>query len=66
VNGTITITLEEYTKLINDQTWLRALEAAGLDNWQGIDNAIDIMQEWHDKYIDHTKEELYKATMEKH
>lgn len=25
--------------------WLEALEAAGVDNWEGIDEAVDIYQD---------------------
>jgi hypothetical protein len=39
----ITISKEEYDDLIRDQTWLRALEAAGVDNWEGVDYAHDLM-----------------------
>jgi len=26
--------------------WLDSLEAAGVDNWEGIDEAIKIMKDW--------------------
>ncbi len=29
----------------DDALWLRALNAAGVDNWQGIDHAIDLRDE---------------------
>ena len=29
----------------DDALWLRALTAAGVDNWQGIDHAIDLRNE---------------------
>lgn len=35
----ISITKEEYDQLIKDQKWLQALEAAGVDNWEGCDIA---------------------------
>ena len=35
----IKISQEEYDQLIKDQKWLRALEAAGVDNWEGFDFA---------------------------
>ncbi len=28
-----------------DMLWLRALRAAGVDNWQGIDHAIDLLRD---------------------
>jgi hypothetical protein len=39
----ITITKKEYDELLEDRQWLRALEAAGLDNWEGYDIAQDYM-----------------------
>lgn len=39
---TVTITKEEYKELINDQAFLYALQAAGVDSWEGIDEAKDI------------------------
>lgn len=36
----------------NDQhrlMWLDALEAAGVDNWEGYDEAWAILKEWLDK-----------------
>lgn len=38
----ITITKKEYDKLIEDSDFLNALKAAGVDNWDGFDFAIDI------------------------
>lgn len=38
----ITISIKAYNKLLRDQDFLFCLEAAGVDNWQGIDDAIDI------------------------
>jgi hypothetical protein len=32
----------EYSRLIEDQRWLQCLEAAGVDNWQGIDVAHEM------------------------
>lgn len=26
--------------------WLDSLEAAGVDNWEGIDEAVKIMKDW--------------------
>ena len=37
----IEITKKEYESLLKDSEWLRALEAAGVDNWEGYDIAID-------------------------
>ncbi len=40
---TITITKSEYDRLVKDSEWLDCLEAAGVDNWQGFDDARDIL-----------------------
>lgn len=39
---TITIKKEFYDELLRDSLWLQALEAAGVDNWDGIDYAHEI------------------------
>lgn len=46
---TITIPLERYEKLVEAADWLHALEAAGLDNWDGCDVAKDILAEWEEQ-----------------
>lgn len=38
----ITITKAEYDRLRESETWLDCLEAAGVDNWEGIDAAREI------------------------
>lgn len=38
----ITISKSEYDRLCLDSEWLGYLEAAGVDNWQGIDEAIQM------------------------
>jgi hypothetical protein len=43
----VTITSEEYDQLLKDSRWLRALEAAGVDNWEGYDIAVDYFDEWN-------------------
>ncbi len=35
----------EYDKLIEDQRRLRALEAAGVDNWEGYEIALEDFEE---------------------
>lgn len=40
---TITITKEEYDRLNKDSEWLSCLESAGVDNWDGIDEALDML-----------------------
>ncbi len=44
---TITIKKSEYDRLMKDSEWLGCLEAAGVDSWQGLDEARDILQETH-------------------
>lgn len=36
---------EEFEKLKEDQKLLRALRGAGVDNWEGYDIAIDMMED---------------------
>ena len=42
---TITISKKEYESLLEDSEKLSALEAAGVDNWEGYDNAMEMMQD---------------------
>ena len=42
---TVTITKKEYESLIEDQNWLNTLKNAGVDNWQGIDYAYEMLRE---------------------
>lgn len=39
MNGTATITQEEYQKLLEDQAELNGLKARGVDNWEGYGDA---------------------------
>lgn len=41
----IEISQEEYDQLIKDQKWLRALEAAGVDSWEGYDSAREAIDD---------------------
>lgn len=41
----IEISKEDYGEMQERLIWLDALEAAGLDNWEGVDLARDIMEE---------------------
>lgn len=43
---TVTISVDEYYKLIEDSCWLAALETAGVDNWEGYDEARKIFNDW--------------------
>lgn len=37
---TVTITVEEYEELLEDRDFLLCLYASGLDNWEGMEEAI--------------------------
>jgi len=39
---TVTISKEEYDQLVEDRIWLECLQAAGVDNWNGYDYAIEL------------------------
>lgn len=39
----VTITKQHYKELIKQEQWLQALQEAGVDNWQGIEFAYDIL-----------------------
>jgi hypothetical protein len=41
----VTITLEEYERLMDVDELLSALDAAGVDNWEGYDDAMEIYRE---------------------
>ncbi|WP_322996981.1 hypothetical protein [Castellaniella sp.] len=43
--NTVTIPAEEYNELQAQVLWLNALEAAGVDNWSGIDFAHELHRE---------------------
>lgn len=45
VEETITISKMEYESLLEDARWLRALEDAGVDNWDGYSFACELMEE---------------------
>jgi len=45
IEETIVISKAEYSELKEDQRWLRALEAAGVDNWEGYFHAQEHMDE---------------------
>lgn len=44
-NGTWTLTHAEYQELVRDQRELNALEAGGVDNWEGYSDAMAPLQE---------------------
>ena len=42
---TITISKEEYESLLEDQKLLQCLQDAGVDNWEGYDYAMEMMED---------------------
>lgn len=45
----VEITRDEYDMLLERDRWLSALEAAGVDNWNGWDEARSILREWDEE-----------------
>ncbi|MEM2159330.1 MAG: hypothetical protein QXN55_00035 [Candidatus Nitrosotenuis sp.] len=43
--NTITIATDEYERLQEAEKKLSALEAAGVDNWEGYDYAMEILED---------------------
>ncbi len=41
----VTIPLKDWESAVEDQTWLRCLEDAGVDNWEGISFACQLLEE---------------------
>jgi hypothetical protein len=41
----IEITEKEYNDLVNDQKFLYALQAAGVDSWEGYEQAQEMMED---------------------
>ena len=41
----VTIAVEEHEELLEDQRKLLALEGAGVDNWEGYDEAMRMLKE---------------------
>lgn len=41
----IAIPEEEFNELCEDQALLHALQAGGVDNWEGYEIALDMMEE---------------------
>lgn len=44
----VTLTVEDYTELLKDQELLFALKAAGVDNWEGYEIALEEMERNND------------------
>ena len=49
---TVTITLDFYGELFDDQQLLEALKAQGVDNWDGWDFAVQSLNEDEDRLND--------------
>ena len=45
----VTITADQYEQLLEDSSRLSALRAAGVDNWDGYDYAMEILREWEEE-----------------
>ena len=45
VNETVTISTDEYERLLADSTMLRALIAVGVNEWSGWDQAVELLKE---------------------
>jgi len=43
-DGTVTISAKRYKQLMDDSEWLRCLEAAGVDNWEGFSYAQEMQE----------------------
>lgn len=41
----VTISKKDYEELLDRDAFLSALEAGGVDNWEGFDNAVKIYEE---------------------
>ena len=44
----ITIDKTLYNELMRDSRWLSALDAAGVDDWDGIDFAHELFEKWEE------------------
>ena len=44
----VEITEEEFDRLQERDDFLFALECAGVDNWEGIDQAYEFLREWRE------------------
>ena len=47
-DGSVTLTKQEYTELSEDREFLYALQAVGVDNWDGYDVAIEMLEKVED------------------
>jgi hypothetical protein len=55
---TVSISRSKYEELIRRSNKLEALEQAGVDNWDGYEDAMDLLEEWQDSVgLDEEEEE---------
>lgn len=47
--ATVTISKDEYEKLLKGAGKLRCLEAAGVDNWEGYGYAMEMLGEYEEE-----------------
>lgn len=45
MDGMVMITTEEYARLLEMSEFLDCLEACGVDNWQGYEDAVKMFEE---------------------
>lgn len=48
VDDTVNIPRGEYEDLLEDSLWLRMLEDAGVNNWEGYDEAFRLYDEYNE------------------
>ena len=46
LEGMVLVKKEEYKELLDESRFLHALQAAGVDNWEGYSYAYDLLEEW--------------------
>lgn len=53
-NEFVSIRIDQWERLKRRDEWLECLEAAGVDNWQGMEEAISIAKEtgFYERYDD--------------
>ena len=46
---TVTVNRADYLRLEGVDSFMDALNAAGVDNWSGYGDALDILEEWQEE-----------------
>jgi len=49
MKNVVTMSLERYRILVEAEETLSALQAAGVDDWDGYDNAQNILEDWQNE-----------------